>query len=157
MMPTLIHHSEKKECPRWGSNSRPSDCSAFRTLDYETDALPTALPRPLEEWLTSMVNEYVNTLKECKIEWMNSIGFTNWLVEYTCSLEKLPIYNNWRQILTSLRKKECPRRGSNSRPSDCSVLELWIMRLTRCLLRYRGLWKSELAKLSLFPVSSLSK
>ena len=29
--------SKKKECPGWGSNSRPSD--------YETDALPTALPR----------------------------------------------------------------------------------------------------------------
>ena len=32
-----------KECPGWGSNSRPSDCSCL--CDYETDALPTALPR----------------------------------------------------------------------------------------------------------------
>ena len=29
--------SQQKACPGWGSNSRPSD--------YETDALPTALPR----------------------------------------------------------------------------------------------------------------
>ena len=29
--------ADKKFCPQWGSNSRPSD--------YETDALPTALPR----------------------------------------------------------------------------------------------------------------
>ena len=33
----------QKECPGWGSNSRPSDCSCL--CDYETDALPTALPR----------------------------------------------------------------------------------------------------------------
>ena len=34
----LIHNTlEKRSCPGWGSNSRPSD--------YETDALPTALPR----------------------------------------------------------------------------------------------------------------
>ena len=32
----------KKYCPRWGSNSRPSDGSS---CDYETDALPTALQR----------------------------------------------------------------------------------------------------------------
>ena len=31
--------NSKKVCPRWGSNSRPSD--------YETDALPTALRRQL--------------------------------------------------------------------------------------------------------------
>ena len=38
------HLSKKlKECPGWGSNSRPSDCSCL--CDYETDALPTALPR----------------------------------------------------------------------------------------------------------------
>ena len=32
---------KQKECPGWGSNSRPSD--------YETDALPTALPRLYEK------------------------------------------------------------------------------------------------------------
>ena len=37
----------KITCPGWGSNSRPSDFSLVN-LDYETDALPTALPRPLE-------------------------------------------------------------------------------------------------------------
>ena len=36
---------KKKICPGWGSNSRPSD--------YETDALPTALPR-----LHSLCYEY---------------------------------------------------------------------------------------------------
>ena len=35
----LESDSEKNICPRWGSNSRPSD--------YETDALPTALRRLL--------------------------------------------------------------------------------------------------------------
>ena len=36
---------QKKLCPGWGSNSRPSD--------YETDALPTALPRLVENhWLS---------------------------------------------------------------------------------------------------------
>ena len=38
--------STKSTCPGWGSNSRPSDFSLVN-LDYETDALPTALPRPL--------------------------------------------------------------------------------------------------------------
>ena len=33
----LIKWQNQKVCPGWGSNSRPSD--------YETDALPTALPR----------------------------------------------------------------------------------------------------------------
>ena len=36
----------KTSCPGWGSNSRPSDiseCAGYS--DYETDALPTALPR----------------------------------------------------------------------------------------------------------------
>ena len=37
----------KNTCPGWGSNSRPSDFSVV-ILDYETDALPTALPRPLD-------------------------------------------------------------------------------------------------------------
>ena len=39
--------SSKELCPGWGSNSRPSDFSVV-ILDYETDALPTALPRPLD-------------------------------------------------------------------------------------------------------------
>ena len=37
----------QKECPGWGSNSRPSDCSCL--CDYETDALPTALPRHMAD------------------------------------------------------------------------------------------------------------
>jgi hypothetical protein len=43
----------QKECPRWGSNSRPSD--------YETDALPTALRRLGED-----LHDYC--LRECSIE-----------------------------------------------------------------------------------------
>ena len=35
----------KMHAPGWGSNSRPSDFSLV-ILDYETDALPTAQPRP---------------------------------------------------------------------------------------------------------------
>ena len=38
----ISHTQRKKICPEWGSNSRPSDCSA---IDYETDALPTVLSR----------------------------------------------------------------------------------------------------------------
>ena len=41
------NENDKSQCPRWGSNSRPSDCSVRCTVDYETDALPTALRRPL--------------------------------------------------------------------------------------------------------------
>ena len=33
---------DQNRCPGWGSNSRPSD--------YETDALPTALPRQMNIW-----------------------------------------------------------------------------------------------------------
>ena len=41
----------KRVCPGWGSNSRPSDFSDIVILDYETDALPTALPRqPKIDW-----------------------------------------------------------------------------------------------------------
>ena len=40
-----ISKCQKYLCPGWGSNSRPSD--------YETDALPTALPRLVENhWLS---------------------------------------------------------------------------------------------------------
>ena len=50
---TLHNHAflytTKNTCPGWGSNSRPSDFSLVN-LDYETDALPTALPRPLQSW-----------------------------------------------------------------------------------------------------------
>ena len=42
----------KKRCPGWGSNSRPSD--------YETDALPTALPRLYGCWPT--LKSYFNLL-----------------------------------------------------------------------------------------------
>ena len=38
----ISHTQRKKTCPEWGSNSRPSDCSA---IDYGTDVLPTALSR----------------------------------------------------------------------------------------------------------------
>ena len=38
----------KKVCPRWGSNSRPSD--------YETDALPTALPRLTNSFLQNIIH-----------------------------------------------------------------------------------------------------
>ena len=37
----ISHFLKKRSCPGWGSNSRPSD--------YETDALPTALPRLYEK------------------------------------------------------------------------------------------------------------
>ena len=40
-------------------------------------------------------------------------------------------------IVDRFKKIRCPGWGSNSRPSDYS--REWIMRLTRCLLRYRGL------------------
>ena len=36
-------YNAPKQCPEWGSNSRPSDRSDY--FDYETDALPTALSR----------------------------------------------------------------------------------------------------------------
>ena len=38
----ISHTQRKKICPEWGSNSQPADRSA---IDYETDALPTALSR----------------------------------------------------------------------------------------------------------------
>ena len=39
--------SHQKACPGWGSNSRPSD--------YETDALPTALPRLTNSFLQNII------------------------------------------------------------------------------------------------------
>ena len=39
---------KENNCPRWGSNSRPSD--------YETDALPTALRRLLSTWKSEYWN-----------------------------------------------------------------------------------------------------
>ena len=47
----------KMICPGWGSNSRPSD--------YETDALPTALPRQLHRNL-SLVEKYRSKRQSCK-------------------------------------------------------------------------------------------
>ena len=47
----------KMICPGWGSNSRPSD--------YETDALPTALPRQLHTNL-SLVEKYRSKRQSCK-------------------------------------------------------------------------------------------
>ena len=48
---------EQKVCPRWGSNSRPSD--------YETDALPTALRRlALGELWTSLYCDNLATTGE---------------------------------------------------------------------------------------------
>ena len=47
----------KMICPGWGSNSRPSD--------YETDALPTALPRQLQTNL-SLVEKYRSKRQSCK-------------------------------------------------------------------------------------------
>ena len=47
--------SHQKICPGWGSNSRPSD--------YETDALPTALPR------------------HCSRKWIKNIDIASMLVK----------------------------------------------------------------------------
>ena len=55
----LAYH-EKKVCPRWGSNSRPSD--------YETDALPTALRR-LQLFLVKFLSlpKYLRLTTEKKV------------------------------------------------------------------------------------------
>ena len=46
----------KKNCPQWGSNSRPSD--------YETDALPTALWRPYEYFYSQSLNlTFIDSIK----------------------------------------------------------------------------------------------
>ena len=53
------HLSKKlKECPGWGSNSRPSDCSCL--CDYETDALPTALPRHMAVGTKLILSSYAS-------------------------------------------------------------------------------------------------
>ena len=51
----LVVWQEQKVCPRWGSNSRPSD--------YETDALPTALRRLAlgERWTTVYCDNLATT------------------------------------------------------------------------------------------------
>ena len=46
MFGKIFYH--QKACPGWGSNSRPSD--------YETDALPTALPRLTNSFLQNIIH-----------------------------------------------------------------------------------------------------
>ena len=52
----LLCLKTKSICPGWGSNSRPSD--------YETDALPTALPRHIVKLETHRKSQNILTLKK---------------------------------------------------------------------------------------------
>ena len=84
---------EKRVCPGWGSNSRPSD--------YETDALPTALPRLGSEtgseqnWNNSILQKSLNIMiLECRTfissTYLANHGDPNqnWQFQMTISLKR---------------------------------------------------------------------
>ena len=79
----------KKYCPRWGSNSRPSD--------YETDALPTALRRHCRDVVFSKINTYFML-----IYWVEK-AFKQFIDNN----------NNYNFDLKNEKKSQCVSRESN--------------------------------------------
>ena len=96
---------QKKECPLWGSNSRPSD--------YETDALPTALRRPTQPGVCHGLSRKTQLKTTCTRSTSEKVFWSR-----QCKLSKIHC-TCWKSILVSQNlSKYCVYKVRHSFSSD---------------------------------------